>query len=173
MTPFHAFSGTDWFFFLVLDIGNPAIDSIPVGVRFIDGLLQAVAVRAAGFATVTLSALAPAVKYVCLFICVRFHSTSNRVLYVIMMYISVCESSHSLMLVMLTPLIWFHRSYSHEVLIQLYLLFLFLTLQPVTVFDRLMYTRRNLWVSIQKRMIQTTKMISHRLEEESPSGVVI
>ncbi|ETW74843.1 potassium transporter [Heterobasidion irregulare TC 32-1] len=66
-------NGTDWFFFLVLDIGNPAIDSIPVGVRFIDGLLQAVAVRAAGFATVTLSALAPAVK----------------VLYVIMMYISV------------------------------------------------------------------------------------
>ncbi|KAI9062394.1 hypothetical protein FKP32DRAFT_1593550 [Trametes sanguinea] len=64
---------TDWFFFLVLDIGNPAIDTIPLGVRFIIGLLQAAAVRAAGFGTVTLAALAPAVK----------------VLYVLMMYVSV------------------------------------------------------------------------------------
>lgn len=47
---------------MVLDIGNPAIDSIPLGVRFIIGLLQASAVRAAGFATVALSALAPGVK---------------------------------------------------------------------------------------------------------------
>ena len=57
-------SVTDWFFFLVLDIGNPAITSIPAGVRVIIGLLQATAVRAAGFGTVALSALAPAVKYV-------------------------------------------------------------------------------------------------------------
>jgi Trk-type K+ transport system membrane component len=57
------FSVTDWFFFLVLDIGNPAIDYIPLGVRFIIGLLQAVAVRAAGFGLVALAALAPAVKY--------------------------------------------------------------------------------------------------------------
>ncbi|KAJ4483156.1 cation transport protein-domain-containing protein [Lentinula lateritia] len=64
---------TDWLSFMVLDIGTPAIDAIPVGVRLIIGVLQAVAVRAAGFGTVTLSALAPAVK----------------VLYVIMMYISV------------------------------------------------------------------------------------
>lgn len=64
---------TDWFFFLLLDIGNKAIASIPVGVRIIDGMFQATAVRAAGFAIVSLSALAPAVK----------------VLYVIMMYISV------------------------------------------------------------------------------------
>lgn len=55
-------SVTDWFFFLILDIGNPAITDIPAGVRVIIGLLQASAVRAAGFATVTLSALAPAVK---------------------------------------------------------------------------------------------------------------
>ena len=55
---------TDWFFFLVLDIGNPEIDSIPFGTRFLLGFLQATAVRAAGFATVTLSGLAPAVKYV-------------------------------------------------------------------------------------------------------------
>ena len=55
-------SGTDWFFFMVLDIGNPAIDYIPLGIRFIVGLLQAVAVRAAGFGLVALAALAPAVK---------------------------------------------------------------------------------------------------------------
>ncbi|THH13668.1 hypothetical protein EW146_g6584 [Bondarzewia mesenterica] len=65
--------GTDWFFFLVLDIGNSAIDSIPIGMRFIDGLLQALAVRSAGFIIVSLSTVAPALK----------------VLYVIMMYISV------------------------------------------------------------------------------------
>ncbi|KAI0042575.1 hypothetical protein FA95DRAFT_1564224 [Auriscalpium vulgare] len=64
---------TDWFFFLILDLGNPIIDAIPVATRVVDGLLQAVAVRAAGFGIVTLSALAPAV----------------RVLYVIMMYVSV------------------------------------------------------------------------------------
>ncbi|KAF5357330.1 hypothetical protein D9758_005883 [Tetrapyrgos nigripes] len=53
---------TDWFFFMVLDIGTPAIDSISIGTRFAIGLLQACAVRAAGFGTVALSALAPAVK---------------------------------------------------------------------------------------------------------------
>ncbi|KAF8891820.1 cation transport protein-domain-containing protein [Infundibulicybe gibba] len=63
----------DWFCFLVLDIGNPVIEAIPVGVRVLSGLLQAIAVRAAGFGIVALSALAPAVK----------------VMYVVMMYISV------------------------------------------------------------------------------------
>lgn len=53
---------TDWFFFLVLDIGNPAMTAIPTGVRVIIGVLQATAVRAAGFGTVALSSLAPAVK---------------------------------------------------------------------------------------------------------------
>jgi hypothetical protein len=47
---------------MVLDIGNPAIESIPLGTRFMAGILQAVAVRAAGFGIVALSALAPAVK---------------------------------------------------------------------------------------------------------------
>ncbi|KAJ4483537.1 cation transport protein-domain-containing protein [Lentinula aciculospora] len=70
-----ALNVTDWLSFMVLDIGTPAIEAIPVGVRLLIGVLQAVAVRAAGFGTVTLSALAPAVK----------------VLYVIMMYISVCD----------------------------------------------------------------------------------
>ncbi|TFY79418.1 hypothetical protein EWM64_g4595 [Hericium alpestre] len=63
---------TDWFFFLVLDIGNPAIDAIPVGVRVLLGVVQAVAVRLAGFATISISALAPAVK----------------ILYLVMMYVS-------------------------------------------------------------------------------------
>jgi Trk-type K+ transport system membrane component len=63
-------SVTDWFFFIVLDIGNPAMKTIPFGVKIISGLLQAVAVRAAGFAAVPLSALAPAVK------CVAFDPSS-------------------------------------------------------------------------------------------------
>ncbi|KAF8806550.1 TrkH-domain-containing protein [Phlegmacium glaucopus] len=70
------FTLIDWFFFLVLDIDNPVLDQIPVGVRVIDGLLQASCVRAAGFSVIPLSALAPAVK----------------VLYVVTMYISVCTS---------------------------------------------------------------------------------
>ncbi|KDQ62090.1 hypothetical protein JAAARDRAFT_448748 [Jaapia argillacea MUCL 33604] len=64
---------TDWFFFLILDIGNPAIDSIPIGTRVVLGLLQACAVRTAGFQSVVLLALAPAVK----------------VLYLVMMYIAI------------------------------------------------------------------------------------
>ncbi|TFK48774.1 TrkH-domain-containing protein [Heliocybe sulcata] len=64
---------TDWFFFLILDIGNSAITSIPLGTRIVLGLLQACAVRTAGFQSVVLSALAPAVKF----------------LYTVMMYISV------------------------------------------------------------------------------------
>ncbi|RDB25358.1 Low-affinity potassium transport protein [Hypsizygus marmoreus] len=66
-------TGTDWFFFLVLDIGNPVIEAIPVGTRILVGLFQAIAVRAAGFSAVSLAALAAGVK----------------VLYVVMMYISV------------------------------------------------------------------------------------
>ena len=53
---------TDWVSFLVLDIGTPAIEAIPVGTRVADGLLQSAAVRAAGFGIVPLSALAPAVQ---------------------------------------------------------------------------------------------------------------
>ncbi|CUA74180.1 Low-affinity potassium transport protein [Saccharomyces cerevisiae S288c] [Rhizoctonia solani] len=58
---------------MVLDIGNDVLEAIPVGTRIAIGLLQASAVRAAGFATVSISALAPAVK----------------VLYVTMMYVAV------------------------------------------------------------------------------------
>ncbi|QRV98028.1 potassium/sodium transporter [Ceratobasidium sp. AG-Ba] len=64
---------TDWVSFMVLDIGNEVVEAVPLGTRFAIGLLQASAVRAAGFATISLSALAPAVK----------------VLYVTMMYIAV------------------------------------------------------------------------------------
>ncbi|KAG8732556.1 low affinity potassium transporter [Ceratobasidium sp. 423] len=64
---------TDWVSFMVLDIGNDVIEAIPVGTRIAIGLLQAGAIRAAGFATVSISALAPAVK----------------VLYVTMMYVAV------------------------------------------------------------------------------------
>lgn len=49
---------------MVLDIGNNAIDQIPLNVRFLAGFLQAVAVRAAGFGIVPLASLAPAVKSV-------------------------------------------------------------------------------------------------------------
>jgi hypothetical protein len=55
-------SATDWFFFMVLDIGTATIEAIPVGVRLLSGLMQATAVRAAGFGIVPLSSLAPAVK---------------------------------------------------------------------------------------------------------------
>ncbi|GHJ86990.1 hypothetical protein NliqN6_3392 [Naganishia liquefaciens] len=64
---------TDWVCFLVLDIGNPVIEAIPVGKRIAAAFLQSAAVRAAGFGIVPLNSLAPAVK----------------VLYVIMQYISV------------------------------------------------------------------------------------
>ncbi|KAF9464972.1 cation transport protein-domain-containing protein [Collybia nuda] len=63
----------DWFFFLVLDIGNPVVEDIPLGTRFVVGMFQAVAVRSAGFSAVSIAALAAGVK----------------VLFVVMMYISV------------------------------------------------------------------------------------
>jgi Trk-type K+ transport system membrane component len=53
----------DWLFFLILDLGNVVLDALPVGARVVDGLMQAIAVRAAGFGIVPLAALAPAVKY--------------------------------------------------------------------------------------------------------------
>ncbi|EJU04228.1 hypothetical protein DACRYDRAFT_114599 [Dacryopinax primogenitus] len=62
----------DWICFGLLDIGNPYVETIPVGVRVTDGLFQAISVRAAGFAIVQLALLSPAVK----------------LLYMTMMYIS-------------------------------------------------------------------------------------
>ncbi|KDN49926.1 TrkH-domain-containing protein [Tilletiaria anomala UBC 951] len=63
---------TDWVMFLLLDIGNPIIEAIPVGQRIFDGLVQGVAVRAAGWQVVSILTLAPAVQ----------------TLFVIMMYLS-------------------------------------------------------------------------------------
>ena len=60
----HSYRSTiDWVFFIILDINNPAIDAIPAGVRVLAGLMQGIAVRAAGFAIIPLAAIAPGVKY--------------------------------------------------------------------------------------------------------------
>ncbi|KAF4456599.1 high-affinity potassium transport [Fusarium albosuccineum] len=63
----------DWLAFEVLNIGNDVVEAMPVSDRVIAGWFQAVAVRAAGFAVVSISGLYPAVQ----------------LLYMIMMYISV------------------------------------------------------------------------------------
>ncbi|KAJ9092436.1 hypothetical protein QFC21_006818 [Naganishia friedmannii] len=54
---------TDFVCFLVLDIGNPVIEAIPIGQRVAAAFFQSAAVRAAGFGFVPLNSLAPAVKY--------------------------------------------------------------------------------------------------------------
>ncbi|KEI37607.1 uncharacterized protein L969DRAFT_96134 [Mixia osmundae IAM 14324] len=56
------FTAIDWLSFLVLDIGNDLIDTIPLNVRVIDGLFQSTAVRTAGFSIVPLATTAPAVQ---------------------------------------------------------------------------------------------------------------
>ncbi|KAI1849092.1 hypothetical protein JX266_005053 [Neoarthrinium moseri] len=66
-------NGTDWVAFEILNLGNPALESTPVGSRIIDGLFQALAVRSGGFYVVSIPTL-----YIGL-----------QVLYVLMMYISV------------------------------------------------------------------------------------
>lgn len=66
-------NGSDWVAFEVLNIGNKAIESLPPGIRVIDGLFQAFAVRSGGFYVVPISSI----------------RIGLQVLYVIMMYISV------------------------------------------------------------------------------------
>ena len=56
----YFFSFSDFFFFLVLDIGRTVMSSLPVGVQFAVGWLQVACVRTAGFAVVPLSEIAPA-----------------------------------------------------------------------------------------------------------------
>ncbi|KAI0931017.1 hypothetical protein AcW1_007116 [Taiwanofungus camphoratus] len=63
----------DWMFDLILNIGNPATKEIPIGTRIINAVLSAVAVRSAGYQSIPVSALVPAVQ----------------VLYLIMMYIAI------------------------------------------------------------------------------------
>lgn len=66
-------NGTDLLFFIVLDLSDPTVTSIPPGFRFLAGLFQAASTRTAGFAVVNLPELHPAVQ----------------VSYMVMMYISV------------------------------------------------------------------------------------
>ncbi|PKX91476.1 putative cation transporter [Aspergillus novofumigatus IBT 16806] len=66
-------NGIDWVMFEVLNIDNPAVNTIPVGSRVLDGLFQALCVRNGGFYLVSISAL----------------QLGMQVIYVIMMYISV------------------------------------------------------------------------------------
>lgn len=68
-----ALNGIDWAAFEILNIGNKYIEDFPVGVRVIDGLFQAFAVRSGGFYVVVIPKL----------------RISLQVLYVVMMYISV------------------------------------------------------------------------------------
>ncbi|RHZ47891.1 uncharacterized protein CDV56_105373 [Aspergillus thermomutatus] len=66
-------NGIDWVAFEVLNIDNPAVNTIPLGSRILDGLFQALCVRNGGFYVVSISAL----------------QLGMQVIYVIMMYISV------------------------------------------------------------------------------------
>ncbi|EME82717.1 uncharacterized protein MYCFIDRAFT_203372 [Pseudocercospora fijiensis CIRAD86] len=63
----------DWIGFEVINIGNKAIEQLPLGVLVIDGLFQAFAVRSGGFYVVAISQV----------------RIGLQVLYVVMMYISV------------------------------------------------------------------------------------
>jgi Trk-type K+ transport system membrane component len=65
-------NGIDWAAFELLNIGNPAVQSIPLHFRVLDGLFQALAVRSGGFYVISISTL----------------RIGLQVLYVIMMYIS-------------------------------------------------------------------------------------
>ncbi|KAI0365314.1 TrkH-domain-containing protein [Pilatotrama ljubarskyi] len=59
--------------YLILDIGNPATEQLPFGVKFVDAVLDAAACRNAGYQPIPMSSLMPAVQ----------------VLSVIMMYIAI------------------------------------------------------------------------------------
>ncbi|RMZ79738.1 hypothetical protein DV738_g3274, partial [Chaetothyriales sp. CBS 135597] len=66
-------NGVDLIFFIILDLHDPVVASMPPGIRVVDGLFQAAATRTAGFAVVNIAQLHPAIQ----------------VSYLIMMYISV------------------------------------------------------------------------------------
>ncbi|KAK1139370.1 hypothetical protein N8T08_000821 [Aspergillus melleus] len=65
-------NGIDWAMFELLAIGNKEIEALPTGYRILDGLFQALAVRAGGFYVVTIADLRQGLL----------------VLYVLMMYVS-------------------------------------------------------------------------------------
>ncbi|EXJ69963.1 uncharacterized protein A1O5_07036 [Cladophialophora psammophila CBS 110553] len=66
-------NGLDLIFFIILDLNDPTVTSLPAGIRFLDGLFQAASTRTAGLSVVNLADLHPAIQ----------------VSYLIMMYISV------------------------------------------------------------------------------------
>lgn len=66
-------NGVDLILFIILDLNDETVSSIPPGYRVVDGLFQAAATRTAGFSVVNLALLHPAIQ----------------VSYLIMMYISV------------------------------------------------------------------------------------
>jgi potassium uptake Trk family protein len=66
-------NGLDLIFFVILDLKDPTVTSLPAGFQFLDGLFQAASTRTAGFACVNLGELHPGIQ----------------VSYLIMMYISV------------------------------------------------------------------------------------
>ncbi|VDC01027.1 unnamed protein product [Peniophora sp. CBMAI 1063] len=72
LTVIIALNLADWAAFMILDIGIPEIEAIPTGVRVLLGVIQAVAVRLAGFTAFSLATIAPAMK----------------ILYLVMMYIA-------------------------------------------------------------------------------------
>ena len=53
----------EWMSFLVLNIGLSVTENLPAGVRVVAGLFQSFAIRASGFAIVSLPSLAPAFQY--------------------------------------------------------------------------------------------------------------
>lgn len=94
-------NGIDWAFFELLAIGNQEIESLPTGYRVLDGLFQALAVRAGGFYVVTISGLRQGLL----------------VLYVLMMYVS----AYPVLLTMRNTNVYEERSlgiYSHDELVE-------------------------------------------------------
>lgn len=73
LTTLIGLNGIDWIAFEVLNIGNSNVSSLPSGIRALDGLFQALAVRSGGFYVVSINSL----------------RIGLLILYVIMMYISV------------------------------------------------------------------------------------
>ncbi|ETW82185.1 hypothetical protein HETIRDRAFT_154705 [Heterobasidion irregulare TC 32-1] len=71
------FNLTNWIFFLILYTSDPATENLSAGLKTMLGAVQAVAALLAGFQTISISSLAPAVQ----------------VLYLIMMYIAVYPMS--------------------------------------------------------------------------------
>ena len=77
--------------FLVLNIGLSVTESLPAGVRVVAGLFQSFAIRASGFAIVSLPSLAPAFQYALILttLMIQWLTLRARFLCVIMMYIAV------------------------------------------------------------------------------------